>query len=55
MNEIEDVLRYLISDYFQMEMEFYNFALKHFKWIKKSVGDKRNRGFIYEKVRPRPT
>jgi len=42
------------SKIYQMEMEFYNFAMKQFKWIKKSLVDDQSNGFVYEKIRPKP-
>ena len=40
-----------------MELEFYNFALKHFKNMKKIVNNQKAGGgrpqFVFEKVRPK--
>ncbi|XP_023345285.1 heparin sulfate O-sulfotransferase-like isoform X2 [Eurytemora carolleeae] len=40
------------SKVFQLELEFYNFALKHFKYTKKTVTSNKH-NFVYEKVRPK--
>ena len=45
------------SAIYRMELEFYNFALKHFKTMKKMVKNQKSLEgkpqFVFEKVRPK--